>query len=553
MTASTVQDSLRLIDAGHLDEALAVCEGLRDHPEQGPDALHVLGLAAAHRGESTRALDLLAESVRLDPGNLERRFNLGALALELGRPDRALDHLFALAEAAPSDAMVHTTHAQALGALGRHEEAIAAHERAIALAPKQARLWSNLAAAYLAWGKVEAADAGNAHALSLEPGDPDLLVHLGGTRARLGHPAEAMAAFERALALDPHHTRARTSLGVLRRSMGALADGLLELERAVEADPADVEARFNLAIGHLYDGRFRSGFALYEARRERMPQRAREGWGEAWDGSERPSDTLYVDREQGLGDTLMFARFLAAARERVRNVVLLAQPRLVPLLKEGLRIEGVEVEAGGPEPPRGLYAPLMSLPHLVGLQGSPLSELVPYLVSSPERVKAWAERLGPRTKGPRLGLVWQGNPKYPNDGARSIPLTALRPLLETAGVEIISLQQVDGLDQLAALPEPIRPLMLAGPIDAEGAFLDTAAILESLDLVISTDTATIHLAGALGIPSALLLGHVPDWRWGQGADRWYPAVCAFRQAHPGDWVEPVTRLVDHVRARFTSC
>jgi Flp pilus assembly protein TadD len=539
----SVEDSLRLLEAGSVAEAAAICEGLCADPEQGPDALHVLGVIAAHEGAPERAMTLLAEAVDRDPENVERRFNLGALALDLGSADIAVEHLSAVAAATPGEPGAHAQLGLALARAERFEDAVAAHEKAVALAPEDARLWSNLANAYLDWGKIEAAVAGHDHAARLDPSDADLHFNHGRALARADDLEAARVALRRALELDPEHARARTTLGVVLRAAGDAAAGRAEQERAFSASPLEPDVRWNLALARLHDGAWAEGWPLYEARRERLPRLAREGRGEAWGGAARPGETLVVESEQGLGDTLMFARFLAGARARVGRVVLHCQESLTPFLAESLDVEGVEVAPMPAEPCRGLYAPIMSLPFLLGAE---VGVDRPYLRPSPARAAAWAERLGEKTR-PRVGLVWQGNPRYRGDADRSAPLDAFRPLLELEGVEVLSLQQVHGLEQLDALP--VRPRMLEG-VDAEGAFLDTAAIMASLDLVVTTDTAPAHLAGAIGVPAALVLSARPDWRWGQGPEAWYPRMQAFRQPALGDWSGAVEAVLEHVRRRF---
>lgn len=541
---------MRLIEQGAVAEAVALCERLKDDPEQGPDALHILGVAAAHQGQMDEALELMAQAVRADPDNLERRLNYASLALDLGSTDLAIEELSSLAVAVPDNALPHTLLGNAFSAAGRFEEAVAAQERAVSLQPETGDLWGNLANAYFGWGKVEAAEAGYAYATKLAPESANMHFNLGGARVVLGRLDEALACFDEALRLDPRHAAAKTSRGVILRALGLNEAGIAEMEEAYRMDPQDMDVRWNLAIGYLYSARWAEGWPLYEVRRERMPQLGREGFGIPWDGQPAPDQTLVVEREQGYGDTLQFMRYLEEASKRVGKLIFRCQEKLYPLLKEGMQIPGVELEPFQAEPYPGLYAPLLSLPHLLGTEGELFTPSEPYLVADPARVAHWAERLGPKSEGPRIGLVWQGNPSYPNDANRSIPLSRLAPLLELPGVEIISLQRMHGTEQLLDLPAHLRPRVLDGAVDAEGAFLDTAAVMKNLDLVVTTDTAPAHLAGALGIPTFLLLGFVPDWRWGPTVEGWYPWMQGFRQPVDQDWDTPIRAIAEEVKRRF---
>lgn len=546
----TVEESLRLLEEGAIAEAVALCETLRDDPDQGSDALHILGVAAAHEGEVERALELLGQAVNSDPDNIERRLNFGMMALDLGCFEIAVSELSHISSAVPDDPLPQTLLGNALAKAGRYEEAVAAQERAVSLVPGHPALWSNLASAYLAWGKVEAADAGNEHAVKLDPEDAELQFNLGGTRVMRGREEEALKCFQRALELNPGHARARTSLGVVQRSMGDLEGGLAEQEQAYFSDPHDIDVRWNLAVSHLFHGQWATGWRHYEARRERAPQLGREGFGVRWGGEARPGETVVIEREQGLGDSLMFARFLESAAKRVGRIIFRCQEGLCPLLRDGLLAEGVEIMPFEDLPYAGLYAPIGSLPHLLEVGGGLQRDSVPYLNVAKERVEAWRERLGPKTQGPRIGLAWQGNPDFPKDKRRSIPLESFRPLLDLEGVEIINLQQVHGLEQIDALPPELRPRDLGPDVDRNGMFLDTAAIMKNLDLVVTSDSATVHLAGALGVETVLVLCDFPDWRWGQGPEIWYPTVHAQAQLEPGAWSHPVNQVVEYVRTRF---
>ncbi|MCU0665330.1 MAG: hypothetical protein MUC50_23760, partial [Myxococcota bacterium] len=254
-----------------------------------------------------------------------------------------------------------------------------------------------------------------------------------------------------------------------------------------------------------------------------------------WDGQSHPDKVLLLHAEQGLGDSLQFIRFASFARQRVGRLVFLCHP---PLLRLFSRVPGIDalVPLGEPPPPCDMHLPLLSLPWVLGAVSSELGCRTPYLSPEPALVEAFAMRLSSIPR-PRVGICWQGNPSYRDDKNRSIPVRHFLPLLE-AGVELVSVQKNHGLEQLACADPEGRVLNLGPALDLErGAFVDTAAVLANLDLLITSDTAMPHLAGALGVPVWCLLPHVPDWRWGLKGDRtpWYPTMRLFRQTRPGDW------------------
>ncbi len=236
-------------------------------------------------------------------------------------------------------------------------------------------------------------------------------------------------------------------------------------------------------------------------------------------------------------------RFAGLARERVGEVVLQVNSVLVPLL-EGFDGADQVISAADPEPDCDLAAPLMSLPYLLGLGGAVTPVAGPYLRADPDLVQGWRAKLAGDSRV-RVGLVWQGNPSFAADHLRSIPLCAYEPVLRTPGVRFMSLQKHHGLEQLADLSADLGLENLGEQLDENTApFCDTAALMMSLDLVITSDTSVAHLAGALGVPAWVALPAIPDWRWELSGEqsRWYPSLRLFRQQQAGDWDSVMTRI-----------
>jgi hypothetical protein len=234
---------------------------------------------------------------------------------------------------------------------------------------------------------------------------------------------------------------------------------------------------------------------------------------------------------------MMFVRFLSDVRKFGGRVLFEAQPALVPLLKTS----GIDevYGAGDALPPFDVYLPLLNLPGLLGVSLEGLKAATPYLAAEPGLVQQWSDKLSARS-GFRVGIAWQGNPQYAFDRTRSIPLSRFAPLAQVDGVRLISLQK-SAQDQLAAMSDRF-PVEDFGPgLDETcGAFMDTAAVMMNLDLVITSDTATAHLAGALGVPVWVALCASPDWRWfvEREDSPWYPTMRLFRQQTVGDWSLP---------------
>jgi hypothetical protein len=283
----------------------------------------------------------------------------------------------------------------------------------------------------------------------------------------------------------------------------------------------------------LLQGDFALGLPLYEWRKQlKPPIEARFYPQPLWNGTQDiKGRTVFVYIEQGLGDTIQFYRFVGALLARGAHVILAVQDALLRLLENAS--PGVELVGARVVPPAFDYhIPLMSLPLALGLTPRTIPAAVPYLKAEPERVARWRSQIG--EKGYKIGISWQG--ARGGVTSRAVPLRCFAPLAAIPGVRLISLQKGFGTEQLVTLPmvESLGQDFDSGP----DAFLDSAAVMQNLDLVITLDSALAHLAGAMGRPIWVALKQVPDWRWflGRGDSPWYPGMRLFRQKTDGDWV-----------------
>ena len=266
-----------------------------------------------------------------------------------------------------------------------------------------------------------------------------------------------------------------------------------------------------------------------------------------WDGRSLKGKTILVFAQRGLGDTIQFVRFLPLVKARGGTVLFECAAGLIPLL-EG--IAGIDqfLAAGKPLPPFDVQAPLLSLPGILGTTLQTIPADVPYLRADPALVEFWRQELN-SLDGFKIGIAWQGNPLYPADKFRSIPFHHFEKLARVPKVRLVSLQKGPGCEQIQAGAERIPILELGDRLDAKGAFLDTAAIMMNLDLVVTVDTAIEHLAGALAVPVWTVHWFVPDWRWFLDRDDspWYPTMRLFRQKQLGDWNEVFDRIAAAVK------
>lgn len=316
-------------------------------------------------------------------------------------------------------------------------------------------------------------------------------------------------------------------------------------------DPPRREIANNLSQDLLISGRFAEGWQVYEGRPDQpFPTACRQWYGPSWGGPGPWPSPLLLVSEQGLGDTLMMLRFALQLAQQGIPLRLVCQNALVELIRHAapaLEVQGELVRQASPQP----WLPLLSLPRWFGVTDQAMPLRRGYLQLQPAFVRAWRERLQ-RHPGRRLvALHWQGNPVSEQSlysRGRSLPLQALAPLAELADLEFVSLQKGDGADQW---PGPFAGRQVGGQaaVSASRSFLDTAAVLANCDLLISADSAVVHLAGALGLPAWVLLKAIPEWRWGLTGDRsyWYDSVRLVRQSRAGSWQEPLQQVCAALR------
>jgi tetratricopeptide (TPR) repeat protein len=520
-------------------------------------------------GRAEEAFSSLETAVSLDPSYAAAWRNLAIVSELLARPGRAEFSWRRLVEVDPSPPSLRGF-ARWLAKRNRNEEAATMFRRVLAVNSEDADAWSDLGIVLRELELFEESERCHREAIRLAPERATLHLNLGVLFARQERTAEALAAFEKALALDsadadarhnlgailaaqmrdeeaiPHFRQAlelrpleaemHNSLGASLYSLGNYAEAMRSFDAALELDPEHGFARFNRAQGLLLRGDWERGFREWAWRWKRVGSRVRPTGVTEWDGSRTPGATLLIYAEQGLGDTLMCLRFIQLARERVGRVIVEVQEPLVDLIKSTPGVDHV-IAQGELLPAVELETAMMSLPGIFAARPDAIPGLHPPQFEIPQLLlDRWAERLPPRDEF-RIGLGWQGNPRFKRDLLRSIPLAEFAPLARVPGIRWIGLQQGDARHHAKAdSPFPIE-FLDEGNAAGLRPFLETAAIIRQLDLVITSDTALAHLAGAMAAPVWIALPHVPDWRWLLSRDDspWYPTARLFRQRARDDW------------------
>jgi tetratricopeptide (TPR) repeat protein len=525
-----------LYDLGRLDDAVASFDQAIALTPQCVEAYNYRGMALQQLQRLPAALASFEQALMLRPQSAELHNNRGNLLRHLKRYAEALashDRAIALQ---PGLAAAHNNRALALQALGRWREAAEGYQRALQLRPDFAEAWNNLGTVQCELGQPAVALESGKRALALQPAMPGVHANLGNILRDLERPQDALAEYELALREAPDRADSHCHRGNALFDLRRIPEAIASYDRAIELNPRHAQSHFNKSLCLLLSGDFARGLPLYEWRQELEPAaKPALPRGAPWRGDrELAGKTLFVYADQALGDTLQFCRYAKLAEQRGARVILAAQPQLQELLT-GL---GPTIQVVPPgEPPAGCdyHCALMSLPLAFGTTLASIPAGDPYLFAQPPRVALWRQRLG--DTGFRIGIAWQGS-RNRIDVGRSVPLEMFTRLAAIPGARLISLQKGDAVEQLRAESRALPVEVLAEGFDSgPQAFLDSAAVMANLDLVITCDTALAHLAGALGRPIWVALKHVPDWRWLQ--DRadcpWYPTMRLFRQSRRGDW------------------
>ncbi len=549
------------------------------------DALHLLGVIAAQTKQPERGIELIKKAIGLNAKVAAAHNNLGNALRDLKRTEEALASYDRAIAIKPDDAEAYSNRGITLLELKRHEEALASFDKTIALKPDYAEAYNHRGNALRNLKRTEEAlasfdkaialkadyaeaysDRGNAlrdlkraeealasydKAIAIKGDHAEAYSNRGNALRDLERTEEALASYDRAIALKPDYAEAYNNRGNVLRDLKRTEEALASYDKAIALKPDYAGAYWNQSLCLLLMGHFEQGWRQYECRKKRTePVGVRSYPQHLWLGEEDiAGKTLFICWEQGFGDTIQFYRYAKLVEARSAKVIMSVQEPLRELLKQ----VSPTIQIIGPnEVPTDFdyYCPLLSLPLVFGTTLETIPATIPYLKSNAEKSLFWKEKLGVKNKL-RVGLVWSGGfrPNQPElwsvNSRRNIPLAKLA-VLKQPDIEFYSLQKGEPAE--SELAELIHHNW-DGPhiIDFTSRLndlSDTAALVENLDLVISVDTAIVHLAGALGKPVWILNRFDTCWRWllDRTDTPWYPTAKLYRQEKAGHWDGVVQRI-----------
>ncbi len=552
---ATIPEALRQgwtdYQAGSFARAEQVSRQIVQADPRSVDAWFLLGAACQAQGKLDDAIAGYRRAALLRPDFAEIHYRLGNALYARGLLGEALTSYQQALLLRPQHAETHNNLGVVLADQGRPAEAVPYYQQALALKSTYAEAHYNLGNAFKALQRLDEAVASYQHAIRHNPQFAPAYLNLGVALTAQGKPAEAVAAYRQAIQREPDMVQAHNNMGLALAHQNQLDEALACYARALQIQPDFADAHYNRALALLVRGDFAQGWPEYEWRWRLAEIPSRPFTQPRWDGSPLAGRTILLHAEQGAGDTIQFIRYAPLVQQRGGRVLLECPAALIPLLSTCRGIDQL-IGRGTPLPAFDVHAPLLSLPGIFRTSLATIPADIPYLATDPQQVERWRHQLeGIREF--KIGISWQGSPGYRWDRQRSFALAHLEPVARLIGVRLFSLQKGLGTEQLRDLPGWFPVTDLGGTLDENtGAFVETAAVLKNLDLVITCDTALGHLAGALGVPVWIVLPFAPEWRWLLDRDDspWYPTVRLFRQERLGDWDGVFARVAAELRRRL---
>jgi tetratricopeptide (TPR) repeat protein len=546
--------AIQFFQLGKFEDAEFILVNILKNQPKNFDALHTLGVVKGIKSQHREALELFNKALKIDAGNSFLHFNIAKAFSDIGEDHKALKYHLNATKLNPSDQQGWLNYGISLLNLDRVNEALDIFNKAIELNSQYAEAWTNRVVALQKLQLYEEALLSLDEALRINPLLAEAHSNRGNVLKDLQRIEESLACYDRAIEISPDYADAHYNRGIALFELKLSEEAMACYEKAIEVMPDFPKAHFMKSLYLLMVGQFDQGWKLYEWRWKNenngKPEFKNRTFSQPlWLGADDlAGKTILLHAEQGLGDTIQFCRYAKLVKERGARLLLEVPKALLGLLSG---LEGVDqfVEKGKALPSFDYHCPLLSLPLAFNTTLASIPNKIPYIHLNINNQNKWQERIG--GLGFKVAICWQGSTKGKVDVGRSFPVSLFEGLAQIDGVRLISIQKNEGVEQLKNLPVGMIVETLPDDFDSgENAFLDSAAVMKCMDLVITSDTALTHLAGALGVKTWLPLKYVPDWRWmlDRSDSPWYPNHRLFRQQTSDDWISVFTEMEKELKS-----
>ncbi len=515
---------------------------------------HANGLFTAEQYEE--AIAFYKQALALNPTNAQIFFNLGQALYYAKKYPEALYAYKKVLEYKSNHYRAYMQIGRVMIDVRQSEDAIEPLKKSLSLEPNNPDARLLLTRVYNDKHHFHKAIDVIVEGLTIEPNHINLTFELGNTYNLINRLDESLAIYQDLDKKLPNNPSILYNIAFTFKKMGHLDKALPYYNRTLEINPNHAEALFSRGLAYLVIGDFEKGWEGYEWRYSRPSQGSLRTYdAPRWDGSDLTGKTILLHAEQGLGDTFQFIRYAELVKEKNGTVIVAVQKPLVTLMKLCKGIDQVICVDDTP-PPFDVHSPIMSLPFVLGTRLDTIPCEIPYLNADKQLTTQWGEILA-KDKNFKIGVCWQGNDNYATPllratvAQKSIKAEQFAPICQVPGVSVYSLQKTTGTKQLDNLPPSVKIISFDGDFDnSNGRFMDTAAVIKNLDLVITVDTSISHLAAGLGTPTWVMLPNPADWRWmmNRTDSPWYPKVLRlFKQPTPGDWETMIQEVTEELK------
>ena len=514
--------------SGQLQQAEQICQQILDIDPQNAEVLNLFGLIACQAEKYEIAVDLISHALEIAPNQPLFLNNLGVALYRQGKCDKAVETYQRAIQIQPDFVEAYNNLGMVLKKKGELDAAVQVHHQALRIQPDFAEAHRNLGDILQKQGKYDKAVEAYQRAIQIQPNYAAAYNNLGIAWQKQGKLEQAIQIYHKTLVIRPNYPQAYNNLANTLKEQGKLQGAVQAYHKAIEINPSYIDAHKNLGIVLLLQGDFQRGWQEYEWRLKSDDLCIANRAQTRWDGSSLSGKTILLYAEQGFGDTIQFIRYVHLLVEYDTEIIVECQPELLQLFKNIGAIKKTIV-VGESSPKFDVNASLLSLPRILGTDLNSIPVKSPYLYT-----KSGSHTDLEMCSEYKVGIVWAGNLKHPNDNNRSVELQQFSVLFDVEACQFFSLQVGKRRDDIIRYHYSNTIIDLGGDFSN---FSDTAAAILELDLVISVDTAVAHLAGALGKPIWVLLPFMPDWRWllEREDTPWYPTMRLFRQTDTRDW------------------